>query len=119
MISAILTFKRSDDGEVLNRQKVVIFTHSQKHQLPHLKGLPTCVYAVKHERDAAVCMNELVVNTQILYFWQDDEEKEVNYAALHFSSRKVKRGKMKKESPQECVYSVVRADHHNRSQPSL
>uniref|UniRef100_A0A4W6FAW0 Ig-like domain-containing protein n=1 Tax=Lates calcarifer TaxID=8187 RepID=A0A4W6FAW0_LATCA len=36
----------------------------------------------------------------------------VNYVALNFSSRRVKRGKIQRESPQECVYSDVRANHH-------
>uniref|UniRef100_A0A4W6FAU5 Ig-like domain-containing protein n=1 Tax=Lates calcarifer TaxID=8187 RepID=A0A4W6FAU5_LATCA len=37
---------------------------------------------------------------------------ELNYVALNFSSRRVKRGKIQRESPQECVYSDVRANHH-------
>ncbi|KAI3351510.1 hypothetical protein L3Q82_020354 [Scortum barcoo] len=49
----------------------------------------------------------------------DAEGEAVNYAALDFSTRKVKRGKMKSESPQESVYSAVRADYHNQQHPSL
>ncbi|XP_054453692.1 LOW QUALITY PROTEIN: uncharacterized protein LOC129090176 [Anoplopoma fimbria] len=37
----------------------------------------------------------------------------VNYAALNYSTRKVKRVK-KRESPSECVYSAVRADYHTQ-----
>ncbi len=59
-------------------------------------------------------------NTQIFsYFLQDGEGKEVNYAALNFSTRKEKRRKKKRESPQESVYSDVRAHYHNQQHPSL
>ncbi|XP_030251528.1 uncharacterized protein LOC115568406 [Sparus aurata] len=45
----------------------------------------------------------------------DDDAEAVNYAALDFSSRKVKRApKKNSESPQECVYSTVRAEPHTR-----
>ncbi|KAF1384995.1 hypothetical protein PFLUV_G00126010 [Perca fluviatilis] len=50
----------------------------------------------------------------------DGEARAMNYAALDFSTKEMKRGKRKKrESPPECVYSVVRADDHNQHQPSL
>ncbi|KAF3694134.1 Ig kappa chain V-V region HP R16.7 [Channa argus] len=44
----------------------------------------------------------------------DRGDKAGNYAALDFPSRRVKKG-MKKDLPQECVYSVVKADYHNAS----
>ena len=54
---------------------------------------------------------------------QDGDAGAVNYAALDFSSRKVKRATKKKkkssESPQECVYSAVRAEQHTRPRPHL
>ncbi|XP_036932366.1 uncharacterized protein LOC119007094 isoform X1 [Acanthopagrus latus] len=52
----------------------------------------------------------------------DGDAEAVNYAALDFSSRKVKRAtkkKKKSESPQECVYSAVRAEQHTRPRPHL
>ncbi|XP_071314390.1 uncharacterized protein [Trachinotus anak] len=50
---------------------------------------------------------------------QEGEGTAVNYAALDFSARRVKRGKKKTDPPKECVYSVVRADYHNQQHPSL
>uniref|UniRef100_A0A3B4TD27 Uncharacterized LOC111232578 n=1 Tax=Seriola dumerili TaxID=41447 RepID=A0A3B4TD27_SERDU len=41
----------------------------------------------------------------------------VNFAALDFSARRVKRGRKKSESPQECAYSV--AYYHKQQNPSL
>ncbi|XP_031424526.1 uncharacterized protein LOC116220699 isoform X2 [Clupea harengus] len=37
-----------------------------------------------------------------------DAEELVNYAALHFSDKKLKRGKKKRDLPQESIYSDVR-----------
>ncbi|XP_031424530.1 uncharacterized protein LOC116220700 isoform X2 [Clupea harengus] len=37
-----------------------------------------------------------------------DSEELVNYAALHFSDKKLKRGKKKRDLPQESIYSDVR-----------
>ncbi|XP_029572150.1 uncharacterized protein LOC115164113 [Salmo trutta] len=39
---------------------------------------------------------------------QDKDGVTLNYAALHFSERKTKRGRKKRETPQESVYSDVR-----------
>lgn len=45
---------------------------------------------------------------------QNDEAEAENYAVMDFSTRRVKKGNKKKtESPQECVYSDVRAYNHN------
>ncbi|KAL7395615.1 hypothetical protein ABVT39_020235 [Epinephelus coioides] len=49
----------------------------------------------------------------------DGEEEALNYVALEFSTRKVKRGKRKIENTPECVYSFVKADDHNQQHPSL
>ncbi|XP_046704941.1 uncharacterized protein LOC124385737 [Silurus meridionalis] len=38
---------------------------------------------------------------------QDCEIVEVNYAALHFNERRVKRGRVKKQQPQNVIYSDV------------
>ncbi|XP_068571288.1 immunoglobulin kappa light chain-like isoform X1 [Cebidichthys violaceus] len=43
----------------------------------------------------------------------DGDRDAVNYAALNFSTRKV-RGEKKRESPKECVYSAVRVDHNTQ-----
>ncbi|XP_064811931.1 uncharacterized protein LOC135527262 [Oncorhynchus masou masou] len=39
---------------------------------------------------------------------KDQDADSLNYAALHFSERKTKRGRKKRETPQESVYSDVR-----------
>lgn len=43
---------------------------------------------------------------QFIYFVQDDVENDVNYAALHFSGGKAKKGK--KKPMDESVYSQVK-----------
>ncbi|CAK6964724.1 uncharacterized protein LOC122990591 [Scomber scombrus] len=48
----------------------------------------------------------------------DNKAEAVNYAALDFSTRNVKR-RRKKGSPQECVYCAVRADYHTQHHPSI
>ncbi|KAI9526204.1 hypothetical protein NQZ68_042213, partial [Dissostichus eleginoides] len=47
----------------------------------------------------------------------DGDEEAVNYAALNYSTRKVKKVKQKQELPQECVYSAVRANHTQHHAP--
>ncbi|CAJ1059007.1 uncharacterized protein LOC117816975 [Xyrichtys novacula] len=42
-----------------------------------------------------------------------------NYAALTFSAREVRSVRKLRESPQECVYSTVRVDHHTPHHTSL
>ncbi|XP_053091600.1 uncharacterized protein LOC113542684 [Pangasianodon hypophthalmus] len=39
---------------------------------------------------------------------QDCDNVELNYAALHFNERRAKRGKVKKQQPQDIIYSDVR-----------
>ncbi|XP_053538272.1 uncharacterized protein LOC108268723 [Ictalurus punctatus] len=39
---------------------------------------------------------------------QDCDNVELNYAALHFNERRAKRGRVKKEQPQDVIYSDVR-----------
>ncbi|KAM9471212.1 uncharacterized protein Hap1MRO34_013030 [Clarias gariepinus] len=39
---------------------------------------------------------------------QDCDNRELNYAALNFSERKTKRGRPKKEHPQDVIYSDIR-----------
>ncbi|KAM9470647.1 uncharacterized protein Hap1MRO34_012589 [Clarias gariepinus] len=41
-------------------------------------------------------------------FNQDAENTELNYAALHFSDRRTKRERLKKQQPQDVIYSDVR-----------
>ncbi|CDQ70346.1 unnamed protein product [Oncorhynchus mykiss] len=68
---------------------IVIFilacTKNKRQTCDHCKGKSfyTCIY--------------IVPNTDLL-----------NYAALHFSEKKTKRGRKKRETPQETVYSDVR-----------
>ncbi|XP_059201632.1 uncharacterized protein LOC131981372 [Centropristis striata] len=72
----------------------------------HCKGALSSSHNLGHDRSTVDQSNDL-----------DDEENAMNYAALNFSTRKVKRGK-KRETPPECVYSAVRADNHNQHLPS-
>ncbi|XP_053487849.1 immunoglobulin superfamily member 2-like [Ictalurus furcatus] len=39
---------------------------------------------------------------------QDCDNAELNYAALHFNERRAKRGRVKKQQPQDVIYSDVR-----------
>ncbi|XP_053091559.1 uncharacterized protein LOC117597642 [Pangasianodon hypophthalmus] len=39
---------------------------------------------------------------------QDCDNVELNYAALHFNERRAKRGRVKKQQPQDIIYSDVR-----------
>ena len=39
---------------------------------------------------------------------QDEDADTLNYAALNFAERKTKRGRKKRDTPQESVYSDVR-----------
>lgn len=50
-----------------------------------------------------------ILTWQKIIFLQDGEAAAMNYAALDFSTRRVKKGKKK-----ECVYSVVRAQYQNQ-----
>ncbi len=45
-------------------------------------------------------------------YLQDVDSEEAKYAALNFSTRKVKRVREMKELRQESIYSAVRADYH-------
>ncbi|XP_068571671.1 immunoglobulin kappa light chain-like isoform X2 [Cebidichthys violaceus] len=87
---------------------LLIFFRNQRKVCENCKGAERASYHLGHSRSPVDQSHDL-----------DAEAKEVNYAALDFSKRKVKRGKRKKrESPQECEYSVVRADYHNQQHPS-
>ncbi|XP_067374744.1 uncharacterized protein [Channa argus] len=79
---------------------VLIFYINQRKGCEHCKGSVN----VPHHRGH----NKSTVHNL------DRGDKAGNYAALDFPSRRVKKG-MKKDLPQECVYSVVKADYHNAS----
>ncbi|KAM3613241.1 uncharacterized protein V6R79_022859 [Siganus canaliculatus] len=49
----------------------------------------------------------------------DNDAAALNYAALNFTKRKLKTEEKKRKLPEECVYSVVKADYHNKQHPSL
>ncbi|XP_071314400.1 immunoglobulin kappa light chain-like isoform X1 [Trachinotus anak] len=42
----------------------------------------------------------------------DGDADAANYVALNFSTRREKRAKKRRESPQECVYSAVKVNYH-------
>ncbi|KAL7395953.1 hypothetical protein ABVT39_026034 [Epinephelus coioides] len=83
---------------------VLIFYGNQRKVCEHCKAS----HHLGHDRLTVDQSNHL-----------DGEEEAVNYAALEFSTRKVKRGKRKIENTPECVYSFVKADYHNQQHPSL
>ncbi|KAI3351505.1 hypothetical protein L3Q82_020348 [Scortum barcoo] len=87
---------------------VLIFYLHQRKACEHCKGAMSVSHHLRHEKSTVDESNNL-----------NGEEEAMNYAALDFNARKVKRGKKKSEMPQECVYSAVRADYHNQQHPSL
>lgn len=89
---------------------ILIFFVNRRKVCKHRKGAISASHHRGHDESAVGQSNNL-----------DDEAEEVNYAALDFSTRNVKRGtkkKTKRELPQECLYSAVEADHHNQQQAS-
>uniref|UniRef100_A0A8D0DCT5 Ig-like domain-containing protein n=1 Tax=Sander lucioperca TaxID=283035 RepID=A0A8D0DCT5_SANLU len=117
-------------GEILFGEGTKVETRSQLEPVVLVLGvlLACCVTVIAalifYGNRRKVCehylISEIFVLDTNITFLQDGEARAMNYAALDFSRREVKRGKRKKrESPPECVYSVVRADDHNQHQPSL
>ncbi|XP_028446006.1 uncharacterized protein LOC114563351 [Perca flavescens] len=86
---------------------VLIFYVNGKRVCKHCKGATSAVCNPGHDKSTV---------DQSTYL--DDDGEAVNYAALNFSTRKVKKVKNKRESPPECVYSAVRADFHTQHHPS-
>ncbi|XP_049442789.1 uncharacterized protein LOC125895062 isoform X5 [Epinephelus fuscoguttatus] len=87
---------------------VLIFYGNRSKVCEHCKEAMSASHHLGHDRLTVDQSNHL-----------DGEEEAVNYAALEFSTRKVKRGKRKTENTPECVYSAVKADDHNQQHPSL
>ncbi|XP_070818787.1 cell adhesion molecule CEACAM1-like, partial [Chaetodon trifascialis] len=87
---------------------VFIFYVNRRKVCDQCKGAVSASHHVGHDKSTADQSND-----------QDGEAQSENYAALNLSARKVKRVTKRSESPQECVYSVVRADHHSQQHPSL
>ncbi|XP_028446072.1 immunoglobulin lambda-1 light chain-like [Perca flavescens] len=87
----------------------LIFYGNQRKVCEDCKGALSASHHRDNDRSTVDQSNDL-----------DGEARAMNYAGLYSSTMEVKRGKRKKrESPPECVYSVVRADNHNQHQPSL
>ncbi|XP_074505778.1 immunoglobulin kappa light chain-like [Sebastes fasciatus] len=122
---------RSGSGE---SHPGIIYTHSDEEEEKR------CVYSlsktIQNSSDTGTYYCAVVTCGEILFgegtkvetskFLQstvdlsNDLDGGLNYAALDFSTRKVKRGKRKtRESPQECLYSAVRADNHKQQHTSL
>ncbi|XP_049442803.1 uncharacterized protein LOC125895062 isoform X19 [Epinephelus fuscoguttatus] len=87
---------------------VLIFYGNRSKVCEHCEEAMSASHHLGHDRLTVDQSNHL-----------DGEEEAVNYAALEFSTRKVKRGKRKTENTPECVYSAVKADDHNQQHPSL
>ncbi|KAL7395635.1 hypothetical protein ABVT39_020547 [Epinephelus coioides] len=87
---------------------VLIFYGNRRKVCEHCKEAMSASHHLGHDRLTVDQSNHL-----------DGEEEAMNYAALEFSTRKVKRGKRKIENTPECVYSFVKADDHNQQHPSL
>ncbi|XP_056239570.1 uncharacterized protein LOC130174011 [Seriola aureovittata] len=85
---------------------ILIYYINQRTVCEHCKGAMSFSHHHGHDESTVDQSNDL-----------DGEEEAVNYAALDFSARRVKRGRKKRESPQECVYSVTY--YHNQQNPSL
>ncbi|XP_039669686.1 uncharacterized protein LOC120566983 [Perca fluviatilis] len=85
----------------------LIFYRNRRNVCEHCKGALSASHHRDNDRTTVDQSNDL-----------DGEARAMNYAGLDFSTREVKSGKRKKrESPPECVYSVVY--YHNQHQPSL
>ncbi|XP_050928468.1 uncharacterized protein LOC108895081 isoform X3 [Lates calcarifer] len=80
---------------------VLVFCLNQRRACKNCKGSTSATHNPGHDKLAVDQSTDL-----------DGDGEAVNYVALNFSSRRVKRGKIQRESPQECVYSDVRANHH-------
>ena len=94
------------------------------HRRKYIKLIVKPRYSNRYSRpglDVPALISEIcVINSQILlHFFQDAKAEAMTYAALDFSTRKVKRGQKKREDTPECVYSAVRADNHNQQRPSV
>ncbi|XP_044061923.1 uncharacterized protein LOC122880655 [Siniperca chuatsi] len=87
---------------------VLIFYINRRRVYEHCNGAKTASHNSGHDKST---MEQSAV--------LDGDAEAVNYAALNFSTRKVKRVKKKKESPEECVYSAVGADYHTQHHPSV
>ncbi|XP_037636176.1 immunoglobulin lambda-1 light chain-like [Sebastes umbrosus] len=85
---------------------VLIFYGNRRKVCEHCKAPVSASHHLGHNRSTVDLSNDL--------------DGGLNYAALDFSTRKVKRGKRKtRKSPQECLYSAVRANNHNQQHTSL
>ncbi|TKS72081.1 Ig kappa chain V region 12F2 [Collichthys lucidus] len=87
---------------------VLIFVISRKRVCKHCNGAKRASHNPGHDRSAVDQSSDL-----------GGYSDEVNYAALDFTARKSKQVKKKKELPQECVYSAVRADYHTHDHNSM
>ncbi|XP_041800520.1 uncharacterized protein LOC121611870 isoform X2 [Chelmon rostratus] len=87
---------------------VLILRLNRRKVCEHCKGAMSASHHFGHDKSAADQSDHL-----------DDDAKSENYAALDFTTRKVKRETKKSESPQECVYAAVRVAYHNQQLPSL
>ncbi|XP_051275418.1 uncharacterized protein LOC127374296 isoform X1 [Dicentrarchus labrax] len=89
----------------------LIFHVNQRRVCEHCKGLvlsagaKTASHNPRHDRMTADQLTDM-----------DGDAEEVNYAALDFSTRRVRK---KRGSPQECVYSAVNAHYHTQHHPSF
>ncbi|XP_062282041.1 uncharacterized protein LOC133986241 [Scomber scombrus] len=83
---------------------VLIFYVKGRGVCEHCKGATGTSHTLGHDKTTADQANDL-----------DGKAEAVNYAALDFSTAKMKRGnKKRREYKQDCVYSVVRSDYHNQ-----
>ncbi|TKS72091.1 Ig kappa chain V-V region HP 91A3 [Collichthys lucidus] len=87
---------------------VLIFGISRKRVCKHCNGAKRASHNPGYDRSAVDQSSDL-----------GGYSDEVNYAALDFTARKSKQVKKKKELPQECVYSAVRADYHTHDHNSM
>ncbi|XP_042274345.1 uncharacterized protein LOC121901579 isoform X1 [Thunnus maccoyii] len=87
---------------------VVIFYINGRRVFEHCNGAARASHDLGHEKSTVEQSNNL-----------DGEAKAVNYAALDFSTMKVRRGNEMRRENTKCVYSDVRSDYHTQQHPSL
>ncbi|XP_040903667.1 uncharacterized protein LOC121188150 [Toxotes jaculatrix] len=79
----------------------LIFCLNRRRVCEHCKG------SMSASHNPGLDKSEMDQSTDL-----DGDAEAVNYVALDFSRRSVKRGRTKRESPQESVYSAVKTDYH-------
>ncbi|XP_028272775.1 immunoglobulin kappa light chain-like [Parambassis ranga] len=87
---------------------VLIILHIKQNVCKHCKGEPSASHDTGDDNSTVDQLHDL-----------NDEAKELNYAAVHFTNRREnqeKKTKKRRETPEDSIYSVVKC--HNRQHVS-